>query len=127
MFGLPLKWILPILLVIGLGFFINRAVDNMQKAAYEQGYAKKSDEVKKKTEKQNKLNREFEQTLGTSTVKYGERKDEKARERIKTEVVYKDRIETIIVEKPIYNECKVDQEVTDARNEIRRLGPEIQK
>jgi hypothetical protein len=44
-------------------------------------------------------------------------------ERRDTEIIRENRINTIIQEKPIYTECKVDQEVVDQQNAIKALGP----
>lgn len=121
------KWIGPLLLLVAVAFFVNRAIGNMKEEAYNQGYAKKTEEVQKAVDEENKRNREFEQKLGDAITKYGNRVVEESARRNEKETIYQNKIQTIVTEKPIYTECRVDQEVTDARNEIRRLGPEIQK
>ena len=121
------KWLLPLLLLAAVAFFVNRAIGNMKEAAYNEGYAKKTEEVNKAIAEENKRNREFEQKLELAITNYGEKVVEQASIRNKKETVFTNKIQTIVTEKPIYTECKVDQEVTDARNEIRRLGPEVQK
>ena len=121
------KWLLPLLLLVAVVFFVNRAIGNMKEAAYNEGYAKKTEEVNKAIAEENKRNREFEQKLELAITNYGEKVVEQASIRNKKETVFTNKIQTIVTEKPIYTECKVDQEVTDARNEIRRLGPEVQK
>lgn len=121
------KWLLPLLLLVAVAFFVNRAIGNMKEAAYNEGYAKKTEEVNKAIAEENKRNREFEQKLELAITNYGEKVVEQAYIRNKKETVFTNKIQTIVTEKPIYTECKVDQEVTDARNEIRRLGPEVQK
>lgn len=119
-----IKWIGPLLLLAAVAFFVNRAIDNMKEEAYNQGYAKKTEEVQKAVEEENKRNREFEQKLGDAISKYGERIVEESKRRIEKEKIYTNEIETIIKDNPVYQECVVDQQVTDARNKIRRLGPE---
>ena len=119
------KWLLPLFLLIAVAFFVNRAIGNMKEAAYNEGYAKKTEEVNKAIAEENKRNREFEQKLELAITNYGEKVVEQASIRNKKETVFTNKIQTIVTEKPIYTECKVDQEVTDARNEIRRLGPEV--
>lgn len=121
------KWLLPLLLLAAVAFFVNRAIGNMKEAAYNEGYAKKTEEVNKAIAEENKRNREFEQKLELAITNYGEKVVEQTSIRNKKETVFTNKIQTIVTEKPIYTECKVDQEVTDARNEIRRLGPEVQK
>lgn len=121
------KWIGPLLLLAAVAFFVNRAINNMKEEAFDAGYAKKTEEVQKAVEEENKRNREFEQRLGAAIAQYGERVVEESKRRVEKEIVYKNKIETIIQDNPVYNQCLVDQSVTDARNEIRRLGPEIQQ
>lgn len=122
-----IRWIAPLLLLAALAFFVNRAINNMKEAAYKEGYAKKTLEVKKAIEAENKRNREFEQKLQIAITNYGEKVIEESEKRKQKETVHTNKIQTFITEKPVYTECKVDQEVTDARNEIRKLGPEVQK
>jgi hypothetical protein len=121
------KWIGPLLLLAALAFFVNRAIDNMKEEAYNSGYAKKTEEVKKAIAEENKRNREFEQKLDIAITKYGERVVEESKRRIEKERIHTNNIETIVTERPIYTQCEVDQDVTDARNEIRKLGPESKK
>lgn len=121
------KWLVPVLLLVAVAFFVNRAVDNMKEEAYKSGYAKKSDEVKKAIAEENKKNREFEQKLEIAITKYGEKVLDQSTKRIEKETIHTNKIQTIVTEKPIYTQCVVDQEVTDARNEIRKLGPEATK
>ena len=121
------KWIGPLLLLAALAFFVNRAIDNMKEEAYNSGYAKKTEEVKKAIAEENKRNREFEQKLDIAITKYGERVVEESKRRIEKERIHTSNIETIVKERPIYTQCEVDQDVTDARNEIRKLGPESKK
>jgi bifunctional pyridoxal-dependent enzyme with beta-cystathionase and maltose regulon repressor activities len=121
------KWIGPLLLLAALAFFVNRAIDNMKEEAYNSGYAKKTEEVKKAIAEENKRNREFEQKLDIAITKYGERVVEESKRRIEKERIHTNNIETIVTERPIYTQCEVDQDVTDARNEIRKMGPESKK
>ena len=122
-----IKWIAPLLLLAAVAFFVNRAVDNMKEEAYNSGYAKKTEEVKKAIAEENKRNREFEQKLDIAITKYGERVVEESKRRIEKERIHTNNIETIVTERPIYTQCEVDQDVTDARNEIRKMGPESKK
>ena len=45
-------------------------------------------------------------------------------ERRDKETVRETRINTIVEEKPVYKECKVDQEVIDEQNALKAMGPQ---
>jgi len=113
------KIAIVILLIIGSYFYVNHLIHT----AYEKGRKDVVAEVQAKTDAENKQNAAFEQKLQTIVQAYGQRAVEEASARIKKETVQTNTIQTLIKDKPIYTECKVDQSVTDARNAIRALGP----
>lgn len=106
-------------LIIGAYFYVNHLKD----VAYHQGRSDVVAEVKAETEKENKQNRDFEQKLQSIVDTYGQNAVIQASKRIEKETIQTNTIQTLVKEKPIYTECKVDQSVTDARNTIRELGP----
>jgi hypothetical protein len=73
----------------------------------------------KKAELQAKVNKEFELRLATSIRDYGLKILNESNKRVEKETIYKNKIETIIKDNPIYTECKVDDQVLEYRNSIR--------
>lgn len=72
-----------------------------------------------KAEIQAKVNKEFELTLANTIKAYGLQVLDESAKRVDKETIYKNKIETIIKDNPIYIQCKVDQQVLDYRNNIR--------
>lgn len=72
-----------------------------------------------KAEIQAKVNKEFELTLANTIKTYGLQVLDESAKRVDKETIYKNKIETIIKDNPIYIQCKVDQQVLDYRNNIR--------
>ena len=75
------KWLLPLLLLAVVAFFVNRAIGNMKEEAYNQGYAKKTEEVTKAIAEENKRNREFEKKLEFAITNYGQKFVEQTKKR----------------------------------------------
>lgn len=113
------KIAIVVFLIIGSYLFVNHLIHN----AYEKGRGDVVAEVQAKTDLENKQNRDFEQKLNSIISAYGQHAVEQAAARVSKETVLTNTIQTLVKEKPIYTECKVDQSVTDARNAIRELGP----
>lgn len=76
-----------------------------------------------KVDKERKRNEELTAGLLTSVDNFGKLADKENSERVSKEVIRENRINTIIEEKPIYQECKVDQDILDELNAIKALGP----
>lgn len=110
------KWLVPLLILIAGFFYTKNHYYKLgradEKAAWE---ARIADEDAK--------NRKFEAKLADIVSTYGKKAAEEAAERVKNETVYTNKIERIVNNNSIYQECKVDQEVLDSRNAIRELGP----
>lgn len=117
------KWLLPIILVIAAYFVISHVVSNIKEEAYKNGVTFERARYEEIIKKEDKKNREFEATLRGIVTEFGEKAVQEAIARSKKETVYQNRVETIIRDKPIYTDCKADQEVIDSRNIIRKLGP----
>ena len=114
------KWVLPILIVIGSYFYVKHLIAD----AYDDGVAAEKLRWEERAKVENAANRQTEQTLQNIVNNFGTKIIEQTAVRTAKEQTHTDRINTIIKEKPVYTECKVDQEVIDMRNEIRSLGPE---
>lgn len=112
------KWLVPLILLIA-GFlwtkdhYYDLGRDN-EKAAWEE-------RIKQEEEKNKKLT----DLLSTSVTNFGLLAKKEDEQRVNREIIRENRINTIIEEKPIYQECKVDQEVLDEQNAIKALGPKL--
>lgn len=109
------KWLVPLLLLIA-GFFWTK------EHYYNIGVNEERTVWEKRLEAERKKNEQLTQALFSSVDTFGKVVNTRNEERINNEIVRETRINTII-EKPIYTECKVDQEVLDEQNALKALGP----
>lgn len=109
------KWLVPLLLLIA-GFFWTK------EHYYNIGVNEERTVWEKRLEAERKKNEQLTQALFSSVDTFGKVVNTRNEERINNEIVRETRINTII-EKPIYTECKVDQEVIDEQNALKALGP----
>lgn len=109
------KWLVPLLLLIA-GFFWTK------EHYYNIGVNEERTVWEKRLEAEKKKNEQLTQALFSSVDTFGKVVNTRNEERINNEIVRETRINTII-EKPIYTECKVDQEVLDEQNALKALGP----
>lgn len=109
------KWLVPLLLLIA-GFFWTK------EHYYNIGVNEERAVWEKRLEAERKKNEQLTQALFSSVDTFGKVVNTRNEERINNEIVRETRINTII-EKPIYTECKVDQEVLDEQNALKALGP----
>lgn len=117
------KYLIPIAVIAGLAISAFLLVNGMKKASFREGQmTERSVWLAKKAEAEAK-NREFEYKLKNIVEKFGAESVEKAAARISRETVYLNKVETIIKDKPIYQECKADQDIIDSRNAIRTGTP----
>ena len=110
------KLTLAVILVLGLTFYHFKAVDT----AYNNGVVaeqKRNEAIVKKIKDENK---KIEDGLNKTIASIEEKNKKLESKRKEKELVYKDKIIKIIESNPIYQECKVDQSLSDNRNEIRR-------
>jgi uncharacterized protein YlxW (UPF0749 family) len=110
------KWIVPLALVIAAFLWTKEHY-------YTEGLNEERATWEKKLEAERKRNQELTQALSSSVATFGEVVKTRNEERVSTETIRENRINTIIEEKPVYTECKVDQEVVDQQNAIKALGP----
>jgi hypothetical protein len=116
------KIFLPIILVIGAYFYHKHALNE----AYDEGVKFEWTRVKALADAQDKRNREFETQMDSSIKKYGQQLLEDAAERVKQETIHTEKIKTIVQNNPVYEQCLVDQEVINLRNQTRALGPKVE-
>ena len=109
------KWLVPLLLLIA-GFFWTK------EHYYNIGLNEERTVWEKRLEAERKKNEQLTQALFSSVDTFSKVVNTRNEERINNEIVRETRINTII-EKPIYTECKVDQEVLDEQNALKALGP----
>jgi len=110
------KWLVPLMLLVAgffwtKGHYYNVGI-NAERAIWEA-----------KIEKERKRNEELTAGLLTSVNNFGRLAEKESEERTSKEVIRENRINTIIEEKPVYQECKVDQEIIDEQNALKALGP----
>lgn len=110
------KWIVPLLLALA-------AFQWTKSHYYNVGINKERAIWEAKVEKERKRNEELTAGLLTSVNNFGKLADKENGERTSKEVIRENRINTIIEEKPVYQECKVDQEILDEQNALKALGP----
>lgn len=110
------KWIVPLIAIV-IAFFV---VSNHY---YDKGVAEERASWEKRIKSEDIRNREFESKLNDTITKFGIKTIKEAEARVTKETFYKNKIETIIKNNPVYTQCLVDQEVLDSRNAIRAQGP----
>jgi hypothetical protein len=110
------KWLVPLILVI-LAFFWTK--DHY----YDLGQSEERIVWGKRVEEERKKNEELTKKLAESVKQYGKLVEIRNEQRVQKEIVRETRINTIIEEKPIYTQCKVDQEILDEQNALKALGP----
>lgn len=76
-------------------------------------------------EAERKRNEELSNALVTSVDTFGKVVEARNEDRRDKEVIRETRINTIVEQNPIYQECKVDQEVIDEQNALKALGPKL--
>lgn len=113
------KLTLAVILVVAGYFFIS----NMKQAAYDSGVEVTEKKYKEIIDAENQRNRDFEKKIGDIVSTFGEKAVQEALERESKTVIQKEKITEIVTNNPVYQECKIDQEVLDARNAVRELGP----
>ena len=110
------KWIVPLLLAFA-------AFQWTKSHYYNLGTSDERVTWEAKVEKERKKNEELTAALLGNVETFGKLAEKENNERVSKEVIRENRINTIIQEKPIYQECKVDQEILDELNAIKALGP----
>ena len=110
------KWLVPLILAITAflwtrDHYYDLGTDT-ERAIWEK---KVADEAAK--------NKILTDLLANSVESVGELAQKETDTRVSSEVIRENRINTIIEEKPIYADCKIDQEVLDEQNAIKALGP----
>ena len=110
------KWLVPLILAT-LAFLWTK--DHY----YDLGVDEERAVWEKKLEVERKRNDYLTKALSSSVETFGKAVETRNEDRTSKEVIRESRINTIVEEKPIYIDCKVDQEVVDEQNAIKALGP----
>lgn len=126
-FGKYWKYIAILVAVIGLVWGFNSYIGNIKKNAYNNGVTVTNTKWNSRIEEENKRNREFEQRLSVIVEKFADKVAKSTEERNKLAIVYRDNIQTIVKDNPVYTQCVVDKEIIDNRNKIREQGPSSTK
>jgi hypothetical protein len=111
------KWLLPTVALIISFFYVSDKY-------YDKGVFEERARWEAKVAVEESKNRAFEALIINVVEKFGKNAVEEALKRVKTETVYRDKLQTIVKNNTVYTSCVVDQEVLDNRNAIRALGPE---
>lgn len=112
------KWLVPLIILV-VAFFWTK--DHY----YDLGKEEERIVWEKKVEAERKRNEELTKALASSVDTFGKVVETRNEERTQKETIRETRINTIVEEKPVYKECKVDQEVLDEQNAIKALGPKL--
>lgn len=110
------KWLVPLLALIGAFFWTKNHY-------YDLGKEQEKIVWEAKVEAERKKNEELTKLLASSVDTFAKAIETRNEERVNKETIHETRINTIVEEKPIYKECKVDQEVIDEQNALKAMGP----
>lgn len=111
------KWIVPILVAVAAFLWTKNHY-------YDLGQSEERTVWEAKVEAERKKNEELTKVLASSVDTFGKVVDSRNQSRTNKEIIRENSINTIIEEKPVYKDCKVDQEVVEEQNAIKALGPE---
>lgn len=117
------KWLLPLALLVASYFYVNYKIDQAYDNGYTAGVTYEIERQRQKIEIENQKNRQFEEMLSKAISDFGRTIARETSERVIKEKEIRTRVETIIRDNPIYQQCKVDPEVLEDRNKLRALGP----
>lgn len=111
------KWLVPLILA-GAAFLWTK------NHYYDLGQDDERVVWEKRIEEERKRNEELTKLLASSVDTFGKVVETRNEERRDKETVRETRINTIVEERPVYKECKVDQEVIDDQNALKAMGPQ---
>ena len=110
------KWLVPSILVV-LGFLWTK------NHYYNEGKLEERGIWEARVDEERKRNLALTEALAGSVQIFGDIVEARNEDRVQRETVRETRISTIIEEKPIYQQCLVDQEVIDEQNALKAMGP----
>jgi len=110
------KWLVPLILVI-VGFLWTK------NHYFEEGQLQERGVWEARVEEERKRNLALTEALAGSVQIFGDIVEARNEDRVQRETVRETRISTIIEEKPIYQQCLVDQEVINEQNALKAMGP----
>lgn len=112
------KWLLPVLAVV-LAFLWTK--DHY----YDLGREKERTKWEKLVQKEKERNEKLSASLLNSVDSFSKAVETRNEDRVQKETIRETRINTIVEEKPVYKECKIDQEVLDEQNALKAMGPKL--
>jgi hypothetical protein len=110
------KWLVPSILVV-LGFLWTK------NHYYNEGKLEERGIWEARVDEERKRNLALTEALAGSVQIFGDIVEARNEDRVQRETVRETRISTIIEEKPIYQQCLVDQEVINEQNALKAMGP----
>jgi uncharacterized protein YlxW (UPF0749 family) len=112
------KWLLPLAAVV-LGFLWTK--DHY----YDLGRETERTKWEKLVQKEKERNEKLSNSLLDSVDTFSKAVETRNEDRVQKETIRETRINTIVEEKPIYKECKIDQEVLNEQNALKAMGPKL--
>lgn len=112
------KIFICVVLAIFSSFFI------VSKVYYSKGVEFEKSRWEQLVQVEKEKNATLSSALITLSANYGELYHQMDQSRLNKENNHQNTINTIVKEKPIYKECKVDRQIIDEQNALKALGPE---
>jgi hypothetical protein len=109
------KIVLPVVIIV-VQFFV---VSNIY---FDKGVDHERSKWEARIKAEAAKNEKLTNQIAEGTKQYGEAAAEEDKARVEKEIVYQNKIKTIIQEKPVYKECKTDEDVLSQLNALRSLG-----
>ena len=116
------KIILPIILVVIIGFTAKHWYDVKITEAYNNGVQIERAAWNKRVNEENKKNQTFQNNLQLAINNFGKKTQLEDDNRVAKEIIKTNEIIKIVESEPKYKDCVVDPEVISRRNQIRKLG-----
>jgi uncharacterized protein YlxW (UPF0749 family) len=110
------KWLVPLILLVA-GFLWTKS------HYYDLGQDDERLVWEQRLEDERKKNEELTNKLASSVQTFAETVNNRNDSRVEKETIRENRISTIVEEKPIYQQCLVDQEVINEQNALKAMGP----
>lgn len=112
------KWLLPLVAAV-LAFLWTK--DHY----YDLGRETERTKWEKLVQKEKERNEKLSNSLLDSVDTFSKAVETRNEDRVQKETIRETRINTIVEEKPIYKECRIDQEVLNEQNALKAMGPKL--
>lgn len=117
------KIILPIIVAIALYFIFTNWLNGVKDEAFKAGELKEKGKWEEVIKKKDAENRAFERELAKDLLELGLALTDREKDRVTKESKHTETIREILSTDPNAQNCKVNNQVIEERNAIRRLGP----